>query len=324
MPPEEPLLSVIVPVYKVEAYLDRCVESLLGQSYKHFELILVDDGSPDACPRLCDAWAEKDRRVKVLHKPNGGLSDARNQGVLLAQGDYVSFVDSDDYVSPDYLAYLLGLLRETGADIACGAYRTVDGGGETFADQPPARTEVLEGKQVCLELLGTSEQHTRYVIACGKLFPRRLTLESPFPVGRLHEDEATTYKYYCQSGTVAWGNREIYAYFQNRASITHTKDRRNQEAELLALEEQFSYYEDRRLPRLRLAAARQLLSELVYQAARGDQVCREYLAAGRERPWLLPELDGKVKLRYWGYRLLGLDFTELLRQAREKARRRRG
>ena len=91
---ENPLVSIIVPVYKVEAFLDRCVESLLAQSYENIEIILVDDGSPDACPGMCDVWAEKDHRIQVLHKANGGLSDARNQGVKLARGEYVCFVDS--------------------------------------------------------------------------------------------------------------------------------------------------------------------------------------------------------------------------------------
>ncbi len=322
MPPEETLLSVVVPVYKAEAYLDRCVESLLAQSYRHFELILVDDGSPDDCPRLCDAWARRDGRVRVLHKPNGGQADARNQGVRQARGDYISFVDADDYVSPDYLAYLLGLLRETGADIACGAYRIVWDGSESFAQQPPERVECLDREAASLALMG--ERYIQFVTPWGKLLPRPLVERHPFPVGHLHEDEATLYKILYEGGVTAVGERVIYAYFQNGQSVTHSRTRENMEAELQAMEERTRYFGEKGARRLQLAAARVLLSELVYQAAKGDQVCREYLRAGRERPYLLPELDIKVKLRYWGYRLLGRDFTEMLRQAKEKARRRRG
>lgn len=110
-----PKISVIVPVYKVEAYLPRCVESLLSQTYKDFEIILVDDGSPDTCPAMCDAYAKKYSNIHALHKENGGLSDARNAGVTIAKGEYVTFVDSDDYVHPAYLEMLMQGIRQ-GAD----------------------------------------------------------------------------------------------------------------------------------------------------------------------------------------------------------------
>ena len=103
----EPLVSVIVPVYKVEAYLDKCVESLVAQDLREIEIILVDDGSPDNCPALCDAWAQRDERIRVLHKENGGLSSARNAGVAIARAPYVGFVDSDDYVAPNMYSRLL-------------------------------------------------------------------------------------------------------------------------------------------------------------------------------------------------------------------------
>ena len=101
-----PEISVIVPVYKVEPYLDRCVQSILRQTFRAFELILVDDGSPDGCPAMCDAWAKQDRRIRVLHKENGGLSSARNAGLAVATGRYISFVDSDDWIEPQMLEYL--------------------------------------------------------------------------------------------------------------------------------------------------------------------------------------------------------------------------
>ena len=97
---QQPLLSVIVPIYNVENYLDRCVESIVNQTYKNLEIILVDDGSPDNCPRMCDKWAEKDSRIKVVHKENGGLSDARNAGIPLTKGEIISFIDSDDWIEP--------------------------------------------------------------------------------------------------------------------------------------------------------------------------------------------------------------------------------
>ena len=115
------LISIIVPVYRVEPYLDRCVQSIVDQTYQNLEIILVDDGSPDNCPAMCDAWAAKDSRVKVIHKENGGLSDARNAGLAAAAGEYIGFVDSDDWISPDMYRLLYENMAEHGSDVsACG------------------------------------------------------------------------------------------------------------------------------------------------------------------------------------------------------------
>ena len=115
------LISIVVPVYKVEPYLDKCVSSIVNQTYKNLEIILVDDGSPDNCPAMCDAWAEKDNRIRVIHKPNGGLSDARNAGMSVATGELMAFVDSDDWIAPDMYEKLYHHLTEDGSDIAaCG------------------------------------------------------------------------------------------------------------------------------------------------------------------------------------------------------------
>ena len=123
------MISIIVPVYQVEPYLNRCVRSLLEQTYTDLEIILVDDGSPDGCPALCDAWAGKDARVRVIHKPNGGLSDARNAGLTAASGEEIAFVDSDDWVDPDMLERLHNQMEETGADLAaCGVTWEYPGG----------------------------------------------------------------------------------------------------------------------------------------------------------------------------------------------------
>ena len=103
---KEKLISVIIPIYKVEQYLDECVESIIKQTYKNLEIILVDDGSPDGCPQMCDEWARKDERIRVVHKKNGGLSSARNAGLDVATGEYVSFVDSDDFIATDALRSL--------------------------------------------------------------------------------------------------------------------------------------------------------------------------------------------------------------------------
>ena len=120
---DNPKISVIVPVYKVEKYLDRCVESIVNQTYKNLEIILVDDGSPDNCPAICDAWANKDERIKVIHKENGGVSSARNRGIDAATGDYIGFVDSDDWIEPDMYELLADNAKKYDADISrCGYF----------------------------------------------------------------------------------------------------------------------------------------------------------------------------------------------------------
>ena len=122
------LISVIVPVYKVEEWLDQCVESIVNQSYKNLEIILVDDGSPDNCPQMCDEWAKNDERIKVIHKENGGLSTARNAGLDICSGEYISFIDSDDYIHKDMYINMLEDLKRTDSDIVkCGRYIDSDG-----------------------------------------------------------------------------------------------------------------------------------------------------------------------------------------------------
>ena len=116
-----PLISIIIPVFRVEKYLDQCIRSVCGQTYANLEIILIDDGSPDKCPGICEQWGEKDRRVKVIHKINGGLSDARNAGMKTATGVYVGFIDSDDWISPEMYERLLSAMESNRCDIACCA-----------------------------------------------------------------------------------------------------------------------------------------------------------------------------------------------------------
>ena len=109
----EPLISVIVPIYKVEEYLDKCVETIVNQTYKNLEIILVDDGSPDNCPKMCDEWGKKDSRIVVIHKENGGVCSSRNMGLDIANGEWISFVDADDYIQPAYIEKMYAKAKET-------------------------------------------------------------------------------------------------------------------------------------------------------------------------------------------------------------------
>lgn len=211
------MISVIVPVYKVEKYLEKCVQSILAQTYKDFELILVDDGSPDRCPDMCDGYTQKDKRVRVMHKVNGGLSDARNTGVSMAEGDYVTFIDSDDYVSDDYLETLISLIKGNNADIAVT-------GIELFLEgkEPRKRSTskvYLYSKEEALEKM--FYQDTLDTSACAILLPIEIAKNNPFPVGKYHEDDFTTYKFYSAVNKVAVTSRKQYFYLQRMGSIMH-------------------------------------------------------------------------------------------------------
>ena len=211
------MISVIVPVYKVEKYLNKCVQSILAQTYKDFELILVDDGSPDGCPKICDAYLEKDLRVKVVHKKNGGLSDARNAGIGIAKGDYITFIDSDDYVSKDYLLSLVSIQKKYNADIVVAGIE-VFFEGETPKERTSGKVLCYSGKEALEKMLYQDMIDTS---ACAMLIPTAIARKFLFPIGKYHEDEFTTYKYYAEVKKVAVTTQKQYFYLQRNGSIMH-------------------------------------------------------------------------------------------------------
>ena len=216
------LISVVVPVYKVEPYLERCIRSILAQTYDNLEVILVDDGSPDRCGEICDRFAQEDLRIKVYHKVNGGLSDTRNYGVERSNGKYLAFIDSDDYISPHYIEYLLDLLVKYDADASCCCLEQTTADTSAFGINTAFPKErLLTGKEACRGLFGSF--YGVLVTACGKLYKREIVKQYPFPVDRNHEDEATTCKYYYAAKRVVVGNRCLYAYYQNPHSIMHNR-----------------------------------------------------------------------------------------------------
>ena len=218
---EQPLITIIIPVYKVEAYLDRCVQSVVDQTYKNLEIILVDDGSPDNCPAMCDAWAKKDARIRVIHQNNGGLSAARNAGIDAATGDYLMFVDSDDTIHPDGIQVLLDAAISTEADISVGRCVCVRAGSDHPATQLPKINPVTIRGIDAIARQYAQDEPWQYVSACWKLYRRKLFNEFRFPVGRLFEDEFTTYLLYDAANHVAdLPGAVIYYYLENEAGIT--------------------------------------------------------------------------------------------------------
>ena len=217
---EQQKISVIVPVYKVEAYLDRCVQSIANQSYRNLEIILVDDGSPDNCPAMCDAWAEKDSRVKVIHKENGGGAQARNIGLELASGQYIGFVDSDDFVLPEMYARLYQSLNDTGSDIAeCGYYTVMD-------DNAPSGAYCSGGLMV-LDTVQALDEHIRnrqcIQVIWNKLYRKEAVEDVRFAEGKTIDDEFFTYRALANAKQVAVLDQKLYCYRQQPDSIMHQK-----------------------------------------------------------------------------------------------------
>lgn len=213
------LITIIVPIYNVEDYLQRCVDSILIQTYKNIEIILVNDGSPDNCGAICDKYTKIDSRVKVLHKKNGGLSDARNAGLGIAQGDYVTFVDSDDWISNEYIDKLHKLLKNYNADISiCNFIKTsqedVQGDGSEEVIYEYSNNQAL--------MKFFDEFYIQMVIACGKLYKMKLFKEIRFPIGKLHEDEFTTYKLIFNADKIVLTTDQLYYYWQRKDSIMGT------------------------------------------------------------------------------------------------------
>lgn len=209
-------ISVIVPVYKVEPYLDKCISSIVNQTYRNLEIILVDDGSPDNCPAMCDTWAEKDSRIRVIHKTNGGLSDARNAGMAIATGELMTFVDSDDWIVPDMYEYLYQRLTEDNSDIAtCGVQmvwedkklcRMLTRAGSCVLNQEEAMQAIIEESWL--------KQPVWY-----KLYKTELVRDILFPVGKYHEDVFWSYQAVGRAQRVSVSDHIGYYYLQRGGSI---------------------------------------------------------------------------------------------------------
>ena len=218
-----PLISLVIPVYNVEKYLDKCMESVLAQTYDNFEVILVDDGSTDNSGKMCDEYAKRDSRVIVYHKPNGGLSDARNFGVEHCNADLVSFIDSDDYVTEDYLEYLWYLMNKYDSDVSsANYYRIQEGDRKDYSidanfqlnDYSISKSEAITKLLYGVKGFGTS--------ACIKLYKKELLYLFPFPYKKQPEDVAVMYKIIWKSNRVAIGTKSIYRYVQRNTSYVHS------------------------------------------------------------------------------------------------------
>lgn len=268
-------ISVIVPVYKVEPYLKRCVDSLLAQTFGDFDLILVDDGSPDRCGEMCQEFSRRDRRVHALHRENGGLSAARNTGIDWAlshsEAQWLAFVDSDDWVAPDYLRVLYDAVAKTGCSLAaCGVYPTA---GEPLPEGEEADVVTLSADDYyCSDLHGGL-----IAVAWNKLYKRQLFRDLRYPEGKLHEDQFTTYRAVYQAGAVAVTQARLYAYYCNPQGImASTWSPRRMDA-LEAFRQQLAFARETGNGRLLAAVAEAYIYAAYDQLSRADRAYRGQL-----------------------------------------------
>lgn len=230
----EPLVSIIVPCYKVEKYLHTCIESILHQSYTNWELILVDDGSPDRCGEICDEYAKIDDRIKVIHKKNGGVSSARNAGLDITSGEYVSFLDSDDFWHFDYLKILMNYIITEDAEIAqCGFVRGDEITFPSFNQKESYQTYDNHN----IFTLGAAK-----IIMWGKVYKVDLFNNIRMPVGVINEDDWTTWKLYYRAKKIVITNRPLYYYTYNANSIMGISKKKPDLRYFGAYEERINYF----------------------------------------------------------------------------------
>lgn len=231
------MISVIVPVYKVEYYLPRCIESIINQTYKNIEIILVDDDSPDNCGIICDEYAKKDERIRVFHINHGGLSSARNYGIIRASGDYIGFVDSDDWIEPDMYEVLLNVAKENKADIVnCGFYYEL-------SRRTVIRKNIEKKFNNSIDSCKALINNEIVTGAWNKLFHKSCFVDIRFPDGHVSEDIATVYKFFLKKKVVVSISKPLYHYrIMREGNITQTHSMTNLVDFWLAHKSRFEYF----------------------------------------------------------------------------------
>ena len=237
-------ISVIVPIYKVEKYLPYCIESIIAQTYKHLEIILVDDGSPDACPQICDEYASKDKRIRVIHKANGGLSDARNVGIEASTGEYLCFVDSDDTIHPRMCEILYDTLVGTKADISMCSWKKVfdiSNPEDKSYRFSPNKIKSFTGDDV-LGLI-YSNKVPLIMVAWAKLYKKKIFKDVRYPVGKIHEDEGTIHYVLKNCKKLSYIDFQMYNNTQRDDSITAVKFSEKRLAALEFFKDRIGFFE---------------------------------------------------------------------------------
>ena len=268
------LVTVIVPVYNMEAYLPRCIQSICAQSYEHLEIILVEDGSSDASPALCRRFAEDDSRIQVLSNSGKGLSAARNTGLQAAHGAYVFMVDSDDYIASHAILDLYTAMQETGADLAIGDFKK---GCDAAYDFPPVtgKKARISAREALHRSYGEDHDRLRYIAAWCKLYKRGLFEQIWYPDGKLFEDIYTTHKLLARCSSIVIVEDILSYYFQRPDSLMNHSFHPKKLDYLGALEERIAFFQTRRWNELETMAYDDLLHALVWEYSRARDILHD-------------------------------------------------
>lgn len=297
----ESLVSIIVPVYNRETYIEQCITCLINQSYKNIEIVVVDDGSTDRSGEICESFAAADRRVKVIHQENGGVSRARNVGVLHAQGEHICFVDSDDYVAPNYVKYLYGLLTESGAELACCGFENTSRRDWTVSEDQDEYF-VCTGTQACrIMLSGQPGKELLLSSLWGKLYAAETVRQYGFPEGRLFEDTATTYKYLYSCKKIAVGSKKLYAYFKNEDGIISKSYKEKNYDRIVALVERAEFFEEKEEKQLAKSAWKFTLRFLYADSYANDDRCVNEMQEILRSKWLKGYIPFDILVRCSAY-----------------------
>lgn len=318
---EQNLISVIVPVYKVEKYLERCIRSIQNQSYSNLEIILVDDGSPDNCPAMCDRFAAEDSRIKVIHKENGGVSSARNVGLDICGGEYICFVDSDDYLAPDILEKLYGKATSAKASVVGCGFSLVDEVERPIKNIVPDREIALTGVEALHLHYKQQTFRMNFVCVWGKLFEASIFKTLRFQLGMMFEDIQLMPYILLSCDKFVYLSDIGYYYRQQRESIMHRVDPAHTKKlymdSFAIYHDHLALYESRELKELHTIVECQLTDKILSHSAHSsipedlrdwswEEFCNHY-------PQLLKaDISIKKKIRYFLFRVLKIDGYRML------------
>ena len=252
-------VSVILPIYNCEQFLDKCIESVATQTYKNLEIICVNDGSTDESLSICEKWKQKDGRIIIVNKDNGGLSSARNEGLKRVSGELVCFVDADDYLESSMIEKLYNNMNKTNSDISMCSFFMEDEKGDMYCECPEME-EMTYSNIEFLSLLSSIRQD-RYVVAWNKLYKFRLFDEIKFPVGKIHEDQFVAHKLFFKANKISTISEKLYHYVVHENSLSHMKNPIRHFDDIDALFDRIEFYQQKNLSEL-IADVEQTMARL--------------------------------------------------------------
>lgn len=258
----EVLISIIVPVYNVERYLERCVNSLVNQTYKNLEIILVDDGATDSSGVLCDFLAKQDERIQVIHKTNGGLSDARNVGMRVAKGELIAFVDSDDYIHHEMYERMHSAMKREGSDIIICGICSFEDGHDVQNGELDNTYENVDSPDIYKCLV---DKDIVTVVQWNKLFKKEVLEGIEYPIGKLHEDVYVIHRELARCKRITYLDAKMYFYMQRSDSIMHTESEKSIEDGIEGLESRIDFFDKRGLNNERNDTINEILSSLYWK-----------------------------------------------------------